>query len=113
MKKVKITFDWWTAVLEVDETAKTLEGMKNQLLFWMSGQDRIESHHGDIESAYLTMLAQRLISLSTEYNTRGVKDEFKDAEGWLPIDGSHGVNLISVDGWEFGQSDFSIEVASD
>lgn len=108
MKKVKITHDWWDATLEIQESPETLEAMKEQLLFWMSGEDMIEAAGGDIEKAYLKMLAVELIHTSIEWNIEGVKSQFEEKEGWAPLDGTKGVTLIRIDSWEFSEDDFFI-----
>ncbi len=110
-KKVEInlTFDWWEAVVEVERCDKTTGLMKEQLLFWMGGQDRIDEEDGDIEKAYLKMLTQQIICLSMEFNTFGIKDEIGDMEGWCSIDGKDGVKLLTADTWEFSDSDVHLE----
>jgi len=110
MKTVKLTYDWWEAVLEVDESKATKAVMKEQLLFWLGGQDRINEADGDVEKAYLKMLAGRLILLSMEWNVEGVKDQIKESEGWVPIDGTYGVKLVSIDAWEFSEAEIFFDV---
>jgi hypothetical protein len=84
--------------------------MKEQLLFWSSGKDRIRSAGGDIEKAYLKMLGQQLINGSMEWNVEGIKAQFDDKEGWCDLRGKlGGVELISCDQWTWDEDDFYLE----
>ena len=107
MKTVVISFDWWEAVIRLSDNIENL--MKSQLLFWMDGQQRIDREGGDIEQAYLKMLGEELIKYSMEYNFFGILNKFEDKEGWCPLDGSEGIQLMSINNWEFSQDDFYIE----
>ena len=66
-------FDWWEAVVEIEESEATTGAMKEQLLFWSGGQDRIDNADGDIEKAYLKMLGSHMIFESIGMNIEGVK----------------------------------------
>ena len=101
-------FDWWEAVVEIEESEATTAAMKEQLLFWSGGQDRIDNADGDIEKAYLKMLGSHMIFESIGMNIEGVKSAFDDEEGWCPIRGKNGVNLVSVDEWEFSEDEIDI-----
>lgn len=107
-KTKKITYEWWDAVVEIDEGPETTEMMKEQVLFWMGGQQMIDREKGDVELAYLKMLGRALIRLSMEYNMTGVLDEMDEREGWAPLRGKHGVTLISCDQWDFDDGEFQI-----
>jgi len=109
MKRVKISFDWWEAEVEIDESEKTLEIMRSQIMFWMDGEKELVRYDGNAEKAYLKMLGQELLPMSREYNLSGILSEFEDLEGWAPLDGSFGVKLISVDSWYFEKNDIRLE----
>lgn len=109
MKKVKLSFDWWDAVVEIDDSPKTLGLMQEQVLFWMGGPELIDDEGGNIEKAYLKMLAKEILFLSAEYNLYGVISEFENKEGWASLDGRHGVRLTSIDAWSFASNDISVE----
>jgi len=83
MKKRAIRFDWWEAIVEVDLTTQTLELMKEQLLFWMGGQQMIDDADGCIETAYLRMLGQALIRESMDLTLTGIIKEYESKEGWV------------------------------
>ena len=111
MVRIKINYEWWEAVFEIDRSDKTIETMKDQILFWMSGEDRIEKEGGDIEKAYLKMVSQEMIDETMRFNLKGILSYFEDAEGYAPLNGEYGVKLISVDNWKFDEDDFFIEAA--
>lgn len=108
MSKHKITFDWWEAVIEIKDDEKTTENMKEQLLFFMGGQTAIDDEGGDIIKAYLKHMAPILIKESIAWKKEGVIRQITDSvyEGLLPIDGSFGITLLSIDNWEFNDDDF-------
>lgn len=109
MKKVKISYEWWNAIVEIDETPETVEYMKDQLMFWTGGERRIDYEDGDVETAYLKMLGEAMISQTMRLNIHGILNYFSEAEGWALLDGSFGIRLVSVDNWEFETDEFIIE----
>ena len=104
----KIEFDWWQAVVEIDGKPETLELMKEQLLFWMGGQGRINTAKGNIEQAFLKMLGQFLIYESIGHTLEGVLCAIDEAEGWASLRGKYGVKLIYVESWEFEENEFMV-----
>lgn len=106
MKRKKIVYEWWEAVVEIadDSTDK----MKEQVQFWVHGEQWIKEADGDVELAYLRMLGQSLIAESMQWNLYGILKEWENREGWYPLDGSGGVKLVSVDRWEFSDDDFQV-----
>ncbi|MCK5345019.1 MAG: DUF2528 family protein [Candidatus Heimdallarchaeota archaeon] len=102
---------WWEALVEIKDDEETMSKMKEMILFWMNGKNRIKKEKGDITTAFLKMLGETMITESMEYNTFGIREFFKEEEGWYDMDGSHGIEIFSVDTWNFDASDFSIESA--
>jgi hypothetical protein len=45
---------------------------------------------------------------TSNWNEKGVIDTMMDEEGWLPMDGSCGIKIVSVSEMEFNQDDFEI-----
>lgn len=109
MKKVKISYEWWNVVVEIDETPEALEYMKDQLMFWSSGERRIDDEGGNVETAYLKMLGKEMLPETTRLNIHGILDYFSQEEGWSPLDGSFGIRLVSVDSWEFETNEFVVQ----
>jgi hypothetical protein len=114
-KKYKIKWDWWEAVVEIEQNEKTLGNIKDQLSFFMGGQRTIDNaeNNEEIIEAYLRQIARPLVIESMDWNIKGVIDKIADDmyEGFLPIDGSFGVKLLRIDSWEFSEEDFDIEEA--
>jgi len=100
---------WWEAKLKITYNENTLKWMENQVLFWVGGQDRIDDEDGDVEKAYLKMLANFIIHESIEYNAYGIRAEIEKAEGWAALDERFGVELISVDTWSFQEDEFHFD----
>lgn len=108
MRKVKMSFEGWEAEVKIDDRVNPKEMMEEQLLFWTAGESRIAKEDGDIEKAYLKMLAQEMLPLSQGLNISGVKSEFKNREGWGSLDGKFGVTLTAIDSWYVDEDDISV-----
>jgi hypothetical protein len=108
-KKIAINYEWWSAVIEIEENEQTINYMKEQLLFWSGGHARIVKEKGDIKKAYLKMLGEDLLVESMSLSFYGILCKYDDKEGWYDLRGTYGVTLISVDEWEFSDDDFFIE----
>jgi hypothetical protein len=112
-KKFKLTFDWWEAVVEIEQNEKTIGHIKDQLSFFTGGQRTIDNaeNNEEIIEAYLRQIARSLVVESMDWKLEGVIDQIADDmyEGFLPIDGSFGVKLVSIDNWEFSEEDFDIK----
>jgi len=109
-KIFKVQHDWsgWTVTLRINQDSSTLDTMREMLLFWMGGQDRIDDCEGDVQTAWLLFFAQRAIVESVQWNLQGVKSQFEQREGWAPLDGSCGIELIACDSLDFETDDFSV-----
>jgi len=46
----------------------------------------------------------------SNYNEYGVKKDFEEMEGFAPVDGSYGIELIRVSGYEFDEDDLEMEI---
>lgn len=110
MRRVRISYQDWDADLEIAEGFT--DRMREQVEFWHGGEQRLRRLDGDVEKAYLEILAVELIILSIEFSVEGVIREFQNfkREGWYPIDGSYGVRLIAIDNWSFDENDFHYRV---
>ena len=71
----KIEFDWWQAVVEIDGKPETLELMEEQLLFWMGGQERINTAKGNIEQALVWWKKARQLSSSNKNLDKKIQDK--------------------------------------
>lgn len=109
LKRYKISHEWWDAILEINDDEKTKEAMKEQLMFFMGGQKMIDQADGDITRAYLESISKHILIESMRFTSpKGVIEAIGEYEGFIPLDGSCGVKLVSVDTWEFSDSSFDI-----
>jgi Protein of unknown function (DUF2528) len=62
----------------------------------------------------LKKYAMEAIKIATfnNYNVTGVISAFNSNEGYCKVDGSMGIELISVEGYEFDDDELSMEVAT-
>lgn len=101
MQKYNLSYDWQDlAEVEIDESEKTSALMKEMLLFWSSGEDRLAENNGNITKAWLKMLGAFLIR-----NRRRPNDD----EGWCDLDGSHGIKITYFTEWEIDEDNIEIE----
>lgn len=108
-KQYQIVFDWWDALLEISDNQETKEAIKKQLLFFSDGQKLLDAENGDVIQAYLKQMSTQFITASIDCTQSGVMKLFQDKDGFVPIDGSKGVKLLSIDNWVFHLSDFEFE----
>lgn len=50
------------------------------------------------------------IATSENYNIIGVKDWFSEQEGFIPLDGSNGITLISIEQYDFNEDLLDVTV---
>ncbi len=91
------TFDW-EAIVEIDEAhSETAPSIKMMVEFWMGWEERVEHHDGNYTAAFLEQLGKKLIRLSMEMDKREIINELAESEGWLRLDGSHGITVCEVE----------------
>ena len=103
IKKYTYIYDFHEAEaeFEVDTEKFTAEIAQEVLDFWTWDYDE----EADPVDEAMKKTAMEVIRVATfeGYNTDGVKDEFNSKEGWWKLDGSAGITLISVSGYEFDE----------
>lgn len=96
----RINYDGITlATVEIDEE-KAAEAIKEMVEFWASAQDDLREEKGDYTRAWLRRLGRHIV--------REYEPPRRDEEGWHPLDGSHGIKLVSWEAWEADDDLFSI-----
>lgn len=97
-----------SATFKVDTSIFTEEHAKATLEFFTWDYDE----DNDPITEVLKKYAMEAIRVATRYsyNVRGVISDFKNTEGFANIDGSLGLTLLSVDGYEFDDDklDYSV-----
>lgn len=109
IKKYKYTYGFHdaTAEFEVDTEKFTPEIALEVLLFWTWDYDE----DADPVDEAMKKTAMEVIQVATfnGYNTLGVKDEFEAKEGWWKLDGSVGITLVDVSGYDFDEDLLELE----
>lgn len=114
IKRYKLKYDWMHEVIvEIDDEKCTDDLLHEINNFWSDAEYRLDEAKGNILNAVLTMLCTTALILSIqELNAQAHLAEGKE-EGWPPLDGSHGIKIISVDQFEFDPEEVEIkEVAA-
>jgi len=102
----------WESRIEVDNDFKneccgveytTEMYAKESLLFFSGGEDLLEEYNGDVFRAYFKLITPTLMKESLDWNKAGVISQIADMEGWVPLDGSCGIKLVSCDSLELGE----------
>lgn len=107
MKTYKIAYDWWEATIKIDEE-KAKEAIKEMVEFWMGWESRLGLNDGDYTKTFLQQLSRNILIESMDYNLHGIISKYDDREGWTKMDGSKGIEIISVNNWEFYENNFEI-----
>lgn len=101
MQKYKLTYDWQDiAEVEIDESEKTSALMKEMILFWSGGEDRLEDNCGDVTKTWLKQLGRFILERGKEPN---------NDEGWAKLDGTYGIKLTRVNSWDVDEDNIEIE----
>jgi hypothetical protein len=110
IKKYKFDYNNYEAecVFEVDDEKFTEEMAFQTLDFFSWYYDKEENPITEVLKKY----AIEVIKIATfnNYNTYGVIEEFKNNEGFGPVDGTIGLKLISVEGYEFDTDNLEITI---
>lgn len=111
-KTFTVCHDWsgWEATLRIQQDSETLDTLREMLLFRSGGQEMIEDCEGDVQEAWLLLFAQTAIIESIEWNVHGVRSQFQQREGWVPLDGTCGIELTGCDEMTFESEDFTVKV---
>lgn len=112
IEKYKIDYQVYEAfcILEVDDTKVTMQLCKEFLDFfsWEHPCD----DEGDLKHEAIKKIGIQCIKESTFnfHNTKGVISDFENLEGFPKIDGSQGIKLITVEGYDFDPNGFQLEL---
>ena len=112
MKKYTVTRDefMFESIVEIDEE-KALPVIKGMVEFWSDWESRLEFNDGDYIKTFLQQLGQQIFMemISGNSNLYFVDQRFRDAEGWVPMDGTSGITILSVDINKAEIDEFEIE----
>lgn len=112
MKKKFFKFDYnrceATAIFEVDLNVFTKEMALETLTFFAWNYNKKADPIEEVMKKY----AIQVIWTATinDYNEYGVIDEFESMEGFHKIDGSSGIKLICVDGYQLDEDALFVKI---
>jgi hypothetical protein len=132
IKKYKVENPWyndWFCSIEIDEEFvidgmsqagdtntpyTTIDAMRNMILFWTGGKERLFLNNHNVTKTFLQQLAREILIIVIGGNSsvKSVQNEFKNREGWSDIDGSFGIRLFYIETLDIDYSDFKIEEVS-
>jgi len=97
------------AVFTVDTEKFTAEIAKQTLEFFTWDYDSDADPIAEVMKKY-GMAAIKEATFGN-WNTQGVISQFDNKEGFYPIDGTCGVKLINVEGYEFYDEDIELSIS--
>ena len=101
MKKYEIAYECeLIAEVEIDDSENTQELIKEMVEFWMSWESSLEDSCGDYVDCWLKHLGLYILRY---------RDIPRDEEGWVPLDGTMGINVSGYWVWEFNGEDIEIK----
>lgn len=103
---------FWECQIFIDWSfPHTQNAIETMIRFWSGGEGRLYTNGGDYEKTFLQQLAREISYIMAgehHLNVEGVKDAFKNREGWCKMDGSLGIEILDVDDFSFDYSDFEV-----
>lgn len=103
--------DTWSEIkIQIDfDVPDVEENIKLMVEFWYGWEDRLAMEDGDYVDTFLKQLASNALRLSIEGNSlQGILHYFENAEGWMTLDGSRGIEILSVDSYSIEEYQFDI-----
>jgi len=112
MTRYKLTYDYsWEAIVEVDQShPETERNIRESVEFWSDWKINLIRSKGDYTALFLHNLTMTLLNISVHYrDVLAIIDFARNIEGWYPLDGSHGVRLVSCDEFLFDADLIEVE----
>lgn len=108
-KKYLLTFiNQFDVHVEVDHAVLTEEKAHEYLNFWMGAESRI-AEYGTAFKAFLAMLCRAVMAESLYVSDVENAFNLGRVEGYPPLDGTHGIILISYDTFAFGYGETDVQ----
>lgn len=99
-----------SVTFEVDTEKFTPEIAKSTLEFFSWNYDKEADPVDEVLKKYAIQAIEH--STFNQHNDLGVICDFEDTEGYAPVDGSMGIKLTEVTGYEFHENDLTVEVSN-
>lgn len=103
IKKYKYSYNWGdaSASLEIDTEKLSEDDAKLALNFFTWDYDKEQDPYDELGRLYC--IAAMRFATCNDHNKRGVISDFKEAEGFIPVDGSQGITLTEAEGIDFSE----------
>lgn len=117
-KQFKVQHEWhddMMCIVEIDfDFPNIMQSIQQQVEFWYGWEQKLKRNDGDYVKTFLQQLGSHVqdIALGTGYNTWGVKEEFNSREGWAPMNGLAGINILHHTRLEFEDQEFEVTETS-
>lgn len=112
MKTYHIEFTpiYWECTIRIDEE-KARQPIREMVEFWHGWESHLDDNDGDYTKTFIQQISRTILYMvaGRNLNINGVRNEFNNLEGWCKMDGTHGIEILSVDEVEFHYDDFEIE----
>jgi hypothetical protein len=108
-KRYTIRYAWdFDMVVTIDHDVVTDEKLHELNNFWSGAAERLADANHDVLKAVLTTLAMKAFRMTiTDLDPEGQLRR-GEVEGWPPLDGSEGIQLVQLDYFELDQDEVFI-----
>lgn len=100
-KKYTVQFEFIDLFTVEIDPEKAAQPIKEMVRFWSCYKENLEANDGDYTATWLKQLGRFILN-----RRRPPQD---GDEGWYPLNGSHGIQLLSWDEWEPDSDGLTIE----
>lgn len=102
---------WWECTVEIDHTRATDKVIRTMVEYWTGWEERLDNNDGDYNKTFLQQLAREINYIQIQDNVmlKGVLKEFENREGWLPMDGSYGIEITHIDDFTFEHNQYQVQ----
>ncbi len=109
-KKYDFDYDMYEAYASfvIDTEIFTPEVAQTTLDFYLWDYDEEADPIEEVMKKYALKAIET--ATSENYNTHGVKEEFKRFEGFCNLDGSNGIELINISRYEFSEEKLTLKI---
>lgn len=117
-KQFKVTHGWhqeMSCVVEIYfDFPSTFDRIREMVEFWAGWEKRLSWNHGDYVKTFLQMVGGRVqdMALSEGLDTWCIRSAFAKLEGWYPMDGSEGINILRHSTLVYDCDDFEVQEVS-
>lgn len=97
------------AEVEIEDSARAIAAIKEMVEFWVYGLERVEEDKDfddDVNQAYRNVFMKDLGKFIIKNGHR--PGRFGGDEGWVPLDGEHGIWVRNVDPLDPDDDEFEI-----